>query len=134
MVKACPMDMNGLSTKENLSIIPLGSYACLSGMDWLEQNHSILDCYNKEFTCLDEKGNLRIVPRIPRAVTIKEISALHLKKSYRKGCQIFATHMEETPKYKVSNIEDYAVLKDLEYVFKEITGLPLKEILISPSI
>jgi hypothetical protein len=34
--------------------------------------------------------------------------------------------MEETPKYKVSNIEDYAVIKEFEYVFKEIPGLPPK--------
>jgi hypothetical protein len=34
--------------------------------------------------------------------------------------------MEETPKDKVSNIEDYAVLKEFEYIFKEIPGLPPK--------
>ena len=41
-----------------------------------------------------------------------------------KGLQIFATHMEEAPKDKVSNIEDYVVLKEFEDVFKEILGLP----------
>jgi hypothetical protein len=71
MVKECLMDMNGLHTRENLNIIPLGSYAFLIGMDWLDQNHVILDCYNKEFTCLDEEGNLRKKPRIPREVTIR---------------------------------------------------------------
>jgi hypothetical protein len=34
--------------------------------------------------------------------------------------------MEETPKDRVSNIEDYAVLKYFEYVFKEMPGLPPK--------
>jgi hypothetical protein len=43
-----------------------------------------------------------------------------LKKSFRKGCQVFAAHMEEAPKDKVSNIEDYAILKEFEYVFREI--------------
>ena len=61
MVKACPMDMNGLRSKEDLNIIPLGSYECLIGMDWLDQHHVILECYNKAFNCLDEEGNLRIV-------------------------------------------------------------------------
>jgi predicted aspartyl protease len=42
MVKAYPMDMNGLSTRTDLNIIPLGSYECLIGMDWLDQHHSIL--------------------------------------------------------------------------------------------
>jgi hypothetical protein len=124
MVKACPMDMNGLSTRAYLNIIPLGSYECLIGMDWLDQHHAILDCYNKAFTCLDEKRNLRTIHGIPRAITVREISTLQLKKSYRKGCHIFVAHMEETPKDKVLNIEYYAVLKEFEDVFKEIPGLP----------
>jgi hypothetical protein len=48
------------------------------------------------------------------------------KKCYRKGCQIFAAHMEEAPKDKVSNIEYHVVLKDFEDVFQELTRLPPK--------
>jgi hypothetical protein len=47
------------------------------------------------------------VQGIPRVVTIREISALQLKKCYRKGCQIFAAHTKETPKDKVPNLEDH---------------------------
>jgi hypothetical protein len=126
MVKSCLMDMNGLNTKEDLNILPLCSYDYLIGMDWLDQNHAILDCHNKSFTCLDEEGKLRKVQGIPRAVTIREISALQLKECYKKGCQIFAADMEETPKYKVPNLEYYAVLEDFEDVFKELPGLPPK--------
>jgi hypothetical protein len=36
MVKACPMDMNGMRKKVDSNIIPLGSYDCLIGMDWLD--------------------------------------------------------------------------------------------------
>jgi hypothetical protein len=75
MVKECPMVMNGLSTRENLNIIPLGSY-CLIGMNWMENHHVVLDCYNNEFTCLDEEGNLRTIQGIPREVTIIEVSSL----------------------------------------------------------
>ena len=71
MVKTCPMDMNGLSTKVDLNIIPLGSYDFLIGMDWLDQHHNVLECYNKTFTCLDDEGNLRAVQGIPRVVTIR---------------------------------------------------------------
>jgi hypothetical protein len=35
-VKSCLVGMNGLSTKANLNIFPLGSYDCLIGMDWLD--------------------------------------------------------------------------------------------------
>jgi hypothetical protein len=120
MVKACPMEMNGLGTRADLNIIPLGLYDFLIGMDWLDQHHVVLDYYNKTFTCLDEEGNLRTIQGIPRVVTIKEVSALQLKESFRKGCQVFAAHMEDAPKDKVPCVEDCAVLKEFEDVFKEI--------------
>jgi hypothetical protein len=126
MVKSCIIDMNGLITREDLNILPLGSYDCLIGIDWLDQHHAILDCHNKEFTCLDEEGNLTKVQGILREVTIREISALRLKKCYRKGCQIFAAHMEKTPKDKVPNLEDHAVLEYFEDVFKEVPGISPK--------
>jgi hypothetical protein len=59
-------------------------------------------------------------------VTITEISTMQLKKCYRKGCQIFAAHMEEASKDKVPNLEDHAVLEYFEYVFNEVPGLPPK--------
>jgi hypothetical protein len=67
------MDMNGLNTRVDLNILPLGSYDCLIGMSWLDQHHAILDFHNKTFTCLDEEGSLRRVKGIPRVVTIRKI-------------------------------------------------------------
>jgi hypothetical protein len=124
MVKSCLIDMNGLNTKADLNILPLGFYDCLIGMDWLDQHHNLLDCHNKEFTFLDEEGKLRKVQGIPREVTIREISALEMKKCYRKGCQIIETHLTETPRDKVPNLEVYVVLEYLEDVFKEVPRLP----------
>jgi hypothetical protein len=109
-----------------LNILPLGSYDCLIGMDWLDQHHALLDCHNKAFTCLDEERKLRKVQGVPREVTIREILALQLKKCYRKGCQIFAAHMEETPRDKMPNLEDHVVLEEFEDVFREVPGLPPK--------
>jgi hypothetical protein len=42
LVKSCPMGMNGLSTKVDLNILPLGSYDYLIGMDWLDKHHALL--------------------------------------------------------------------------------------------
>jgi hypothetical protein len=86
------MEMNGASTKEYFHIIPLGSYDCLIGMNWLEKHHVILDYYNKDFTFLDEEGKLRKNQSVLRAVTIREISALQLKKSFRKGCNAYGRY------------------------------------------
>jgi hypothetical protein len=76
LVKSCPMDMNGLSIKAELNVLPLGSYDCLIGMDWLDPHHAIWDCCIKAFTCLDEKGNWETFQGIPRDVAIREISAM----------------------------------------------------------
>jgi hypothetical protein len=65
------MDMNGLSTREDLNIFPLVSYDFLIGMDWLDQHHDVLDYHNKEFTFLHEEGNLRKVQGIPRALIVR---------------------------------------------------------------
>jgi hypothetical protein len=127
MVKTCLVDMNGLRMREDLNIIPLGSFDYLICIDWLDQHHVILDCYNKAFTCLDEEEKLMTIQGIPREVTAREVIALQLKKHHRKGCQKFAPHIEETPKDKMSNIEDYAVLKEFEYVFKKIPRFPPKQ-------
>jgi hypothetical protein len=62
-------------------------------MDWLDPHHALLDCHNKAFTFFDEEGNQRKVQGIPRAVTVREILALQLKKCCRRGCQIFAAHL-----------------------------------------
>jgi hypothetical protein len=70
------VDMNGLSTRYELSILPLGSYDYVIGMDWLDQHHSILDCRIKAFTFLDEEGNWRTVQGIPIAIVVIEISSM----------------------------------------------------------
>jgi hypothetical protein len=51
---------------------------------------------------------------------------MQLKKCYRKGCQLFAAHVGEIPKDKVSIIEDHEVLKEFEDVFHEVPRLPPK--------
>jgi hypothetical protein len=118
LVKSCSVDMKGMSTKAELNILPLGSYDCLIGMDWLDQHHALLDCRNKRFTCLDEEGNQVTIQGIPRAVAVREISAMQLKKCYRKGCQLFAARVEEAFQNVVSNLEDHKYSKSLRMYFR----------------
>jgi hypothetical protein len=49
-----------------------------------------------------------------------------IKRHFRKGFQIYSTHMEEPIKDKDASIEDYRVLKEYEYVFGELLGFPPK--------
>jgi hypothetical protein len=59
-------------------------------------------------------------------MAVREISAMQLKKCYRKGCQLFAAHVGEASRDAVSKLEDHEVLKELKDVFQEVLGLPLK--------
>jgi hypothetical protein len=118
--------VNGLNTRVDVNIIPLGLYDCLIGMDWLEKHHAVVECYNKTITCLDEGGKQDKVQGIPRVVVVRKILTMQLKKSFKEGCHIFAAHMEEATRDKVARIEDHLVLRDFEDVFGEILGLPPK--------
>ena len=70
--------------------MPLGSYDFLIGMDWLEQHRAILNCYDKTFTCWNSDEKPVSVKGIPRKTTIRQISALQLKRAVRKGCKAYA--------------------------------------------
>jgi hypothetical protein len=95
-------------------------------MDWLEKHHVFLDCYNNTSTCLHEEGNSRTVQAIPRPISVREISSLQLKIIFRKGCQIYVSHMEDPMKDKEPILEDNPVLKEYEDVFGEFSGFPPK--------
>jgi len=95
MVIVCPINMNGVSSNADMNIIPLGFYDILIGMDWLDKHNVVLDCHNETFTCLNEEGKQSIVRGIPRPISIREISSLQLKRYFKKGCQLYATHLEE---------------------------------------
>ena len=55
---------------------------------------------------------------------MREISAMQLKKHYRKGCQLFAARVEEAFQDVVLNLEDHEVLTEFKDVFQEVPGLP----------
>ena len=121
VVEKCMLVMDGLVTYADLNILPLGSYDILIGMDWLEAHRVNLDCYNKTFECIDEKGNLRVVRGIPRVISVRHISTMQLKKFCRKGCQLYVVE-NETPR-----LEEFHVLQEFRDVFlDEILGLPPK--------
>jgi hypothetical protein len=95
-------------------------------MDWLDMHHVILDCYNKNFTCLDEEGKHKTMEGIPSPIFIREISSLDMRRFFRKGCQLHETHVEELVNCTSPSLEEFTVLQGYAYVFEEIPGLPPK--------
>jgi hypothetical protein len=122
MVRGCSISLNGVNTNDDMNIIPLGYYDILIRMDWLDKHHDVLDCHSKTFTCLDEYGKYNTMKGVPRPISIRDISALQLKICFRKGCQLYAAHVEEPENNKGPSLEDFSVLKEFEDVFQEIRG------------
>ena len=85
--------MTDFLTHVNVNILPLGSYDLLIGMDWLEEHKVVLNCFDKTFTCTDDNGDNIKVKGIPRNMAIREISALQMKRSVRKGCKVFVVYL-----------------------------------------
>lgn len=75
-MERCPLGLNGLSEWICLNILPLGSYDVLIGVDCLEAHWIKLDCYNKNFDCIDGDGNSITIRGIPKAFSNMQISAL----------------------------------------------------------
>jgi hypothetical protein len=66
------------------------------------------------------------VKGIPRPISIREISTLYLNICFRKGCQLYATHVEKKKNTKGPSLEYFPVLQEFEDVFQELPGFPPK--------
>ena len=113
-----------------LNVLPLGSYDVLIGMDWLKIHQVILNCFQKTFTCLNKEGERTTVVGIPRKISVRQISALQMKKAVRKGHKFFVLHVINNEQVNNENklgLKDIPILKDFVEVFLEkILGLPPK--------
>jgi hypothetical protein len=89
-------------------------------VDWLEKHHVVLYFHDKTFTYLDGEEKQSIVKGILRPISIRDISALQLKICFRKGFQLYATHVEEPKNKKGPSLEYFLVLQEFEYVFPEV--------------
>ena len=79
-VEKCRLVMDGLATYVDLIFLLLGSYGIVIGMDWLESHKVRIDYYNNTFECMDEGANARVVRGIPKVISVRNISVMHLKK------------------------------------------------------
>ena len=76
-------------------------------MDWLEQQHVMLDYQNKSILCTDSQGNQTKIQGILNKVYVRQISSLQENKYIRKGCKLFAINMQDVEAEKEQQIEDF---------------------------
>lgn len=55
-VEDCLIEIVGQHIKENISILPLGSYHVLIGMEWIEKHWILVICKDKTTSLLSDEG------------------------------------------------------------------------------
>ena len=70
IVRECELNLNCFPTRINLNILPLGLYDILIDMEWLEQQHVMLDCIHNSILCTYSQGNQINIQGIPKKVVV----------------------------------------------------------------
>ena len=85
-----------------------------------------MNWFEKTFTCVDEKGEYKLVKVIPKKVLTRNIPAFQLKKYARKGCKLIVVRITENNGDQPKPCFQYfPLLNEFKDIFrKEIPGLP----------
>jgi len=89
------MDLNGYLISIKLNILPLDSYDLLIGMDWLEQQKSIVKCLENIMSCTNSQEKYFLIRGKQKEVFVRQITTLQLKRTTMKGFQFYMLHVEE---------------------------------------
>jgi hypothetical protein len=124
-VPSCQLMLGEFLTQTTLNVLPLGSYDLFISMDWLAAHKAKLDCYYKTLECVSEEGKRITLQGIRKPVSVRQISALQMRKYCRKGCPLYAVQVLKTTEGADPSPEDHPILREYRDVFpEEISGLP----------
>jgi hypothetical protein len=125
VIPACQLMLGEFPTQATLNILPLGSYDLLIGMDWLATHKARLDCYHKTLECVSKEGKRITLQGIRKPVSVRQISALQMRRYCRKGCPLYAIQVLKTIEGDKPSLEDHPTLREYRDVFpEEVPGLP----------
>jgi hypothetical protein len=94
-------------------------------MDWLATHKSRLDCYHKTLECVSKEGKEITLQGIQKPVSVRQISALQMRKYYRKGCTLYEIQVLKTIEGDKASPDDHPILREYRDVFpEEVPGLP----------
>ena len=87
-----------------------------------------MNYWDKTLHCVDEEGKYFILKGKQKPISVRQISALQLKRTTRKGHQVYAVHVEETEqKTEESLMDALPLVREFKEVFPdEIPHLPPK--------
>jgi hypothetical protein len=97
LFRGCSIHIEGRTLTANLIVFDMEGFDIIRGMDWLSNNHVIIDCHNKE-----------IIFRLPFdsefkfmgtkvGTTPQLILATQVKQLLLEGCQVYLACLKELP-------------------------------------
>jgi hypothetical protein len=127
VIPACQLRLGEFPTQATLNVSPLGSYNLLIGMDWLATHKAKLDSYHKTLECVSKERKRITLQGIRKPVSVRQISALQMRKYCRKGCPLYAIQVLKTLEGAKPSPDDHPILREYRDVFsEEVSGLPPK--------
>jgi hypothetical protein len=125
VIPACQFVISGFPTQANLNILPLGLYDLLIGMDWLDAHKTKLDFYCKTLECENEEGRRVTLQGIQNHVSMRQISALQVKKFCIRWCTLYEMQVLNFVENEKPSLEDHPILREYKDVFpEEVPCLP----------
>jgi hypothetical protein len=112
------LNLGEFFTRANLYVTILGSYDVMIGMDWLESHEAILNCKMKQLSLVDDEGQRRVIVGQNQGVSLRIISSLHLRKSMRKGYNLYVI-LALNEKGVEEGLEHLPVVREFVDVFPE---------------
>jgi hypothetical protein len=93
-------------------------------MDWLESHEVILNCKTKWLSLVDDEGQRCVIVGWNQGVSLRFISSLQLRKSMRKGCNLYAI-LALNEKGVVKGLEHLSVVRELwTSSLRKLPGMP----------
>ncbi|GJY22427.1 putative reverse transcriptase domain-containing protein [Tanacetum coccineum] len=105
------------------SVIELGTFDVIIGMDWLVKYDALIVCRKKEVH-IPVKGKMLVVKGNCDVSRLKVVSCIKARQYIERGCHLFVAHVtEKEPKEK--RLEDVPIIGDFPEVFPDdLPGLP----------
>jgi hypothetical protein len=124
IVLSCLIHIKGRTLTANLILFDMEGFDIILEMDWLSNNHAIIDCHNKEIIFkLPSDSEFKFVGTKVGA-TPQLILATQVKQLLLEGCQVYLACLKKSPHEK-RKMEEIPIVQEFLDVFPEdFPGLP----------
>lgn len=111
------------STLYKFERLPLGSYDVVIGMDWLESDCTVVNCYNKTIGCIDNEGKPRTIKIFQGKSPQDRFQPCNWRSVLEKNVNCMQLVLKPS-KNKGPKLDDFPILQEFKDVCPdEILGL-----------